>query len=305
MSFLKNDTICAIATASGTAAVSMIRMSGKDSHKIAISRFIRKKELKINDIVANRMYYGEIADLDGKIIDDVMLTFFKAPHSYTGEDSAEIVCHGSPFIQNKILEILIQSGARLAEAGEYTMRAFVNNKMDLTQAEAVAEKEPSYKIAFVLIDTLTSQYQKCRDLEEEFNQKRANAESTITAKGKSFQTQMQEFNRKYQSNQFTQQQFEAEQARLAKLQQDLEELQIRLSNSLQEEYQKEFQELTDTIQSFTKSYAKAKGYDFILCKSSGIDNVLYANEAYDITDEVVKGLNKRYELASAKKEEEK
>ena len=85
------------------------------------------------------MYYGEVCDLDGKIIDDVMLTFFKAPHSYTGEDSAEIVCHGSPFIQNKILEILIQSGARLAEAGEYTMRAFVNNKMDLTQAEAVAD----------------------------------------------------------------------------------------------------------------------------------------------------------------------
>ena len=139
MSFLKNDTICAIATASGTAAVSMIRMSGKDSHKIALSRFIRKKELTLDNIVANRMYYGEICDLDGKIIDDVMLTFFKAPHSYTGEDSAEIVCHGSPFIQNKILEILIQSGARLAEAGEYTMRAFVNNKMDLTQAEAVAD----------------------------------------------------------------------------------------------------------------------------------------------------------------------
>ncbi len=139
MSFLKNDTICAIATASGTAAVSMIRMSGKDSHKIALSRFIRKKELTLDNIVANRMYYGEIADLDGKIIDDVMVTFFKAPHSYTGEDSAEIVCHGSPFIQNKILEILIQSGARLAEAGEYTMRAFVNNKMDLTQAEAVAD----------------------------------------------------------------------------------------------------------------------------------------------------------------------
>ena len=77
--------------------------------------------------------------LDGKIIDDVMVTFFKDPHSYTGEDSVEIVCHGSPFIQNKILEILIQSGARLAEAGEYTMRAFVNNKMDLTQAEAVAD----------------------------------------------------------------------------------------------------------------------------------------------------------------------
>ena len=114
---------------------------------------------------------------------------------------------------------------------------------------------------------------------------------------------MQEFNRKYQSNQFTQQQFEAEQARLAKLQQDLQDLEARLSNSLQEEYQKEFQALTDTIQNFTKSYAKEKGYDFILCKSSGIDNVLYANEAYDVTDEVVKALNKRYTKNAPKKNE--
>ena len=172
-------------------------------------------------------------------------------------------------------------------------------------AKAQAKGGQSYKIAFVQIDTLTSQYQKCKDLEEEFTKKRANAESTINAKGKSFTAQMQEFNRKYQSNQFTQQQFEAEQARLAKLQQDLESLQNRLSNSLQEEYQKEFQALTDTIQNFTKSYAKEKGYDFILCKSSGIDNVLYANEAYDVTDEVVKALNKRYSKSATKKEEKK
>ncbi|MBQ0048170.1 MAG: OmpH family outer membrane protein [Prevotellaceae bacterium] len=166
----------------------------------------------------------------------------------------------------------------------------------------------SYKIAFVLIDTLTSQYQKCKDLEEEFAKKRANAESTIQDKGKSFAAQAQEFQRKYQSNQFTQQQFEAEQARLGKLQQDIEALQARLSNSLQEEYQKEFQALTDTIQNFTKSYAKEKGFDFILCKSSGIDNVLYANEAYDVTEEVVNALNKRYSKApkkDAKKEEAK
>ena len=168
-----------------------------------------------------------------------------------------------------------------------------------------AEKATSYKIAYVLIDTLTSQYQKCKDLEEAFAKKRANAESTINAKGKTFTAQMQEFNRKYQSNQFTQQQFEAEQARLAKLQQDLQDLQARLSNSLQEEYQKEFQALTDTIQNFTKSYAQEKGYDFILCKSSGIDNVLYANEAYDVTAEVVKALNKRYSKQDSKKEEKK
>ncbi len=171
--------------------------------------------------------------------------------------------------------------------------------------EAVSKDAPAYKIAYVQIDTLTSQYQKCKDLEEEFTKKRANAESTINAKGKAFTAQMQEFNRKYQSNQFTQQQFEAEQARLAKLQQDLEALQARLSNSLQEEYQKEFQALTDTIQNFTKSYAKEKGYDFILCKSSGIDNVLYANEKYDVTDEVVKALNKRYTKDAPKKEDKK
>lgn len=168
---------------------------------------------------------------------------------------------------------------------------------------AKAEKATNYRIAYVQIDTLTSQYQKCKDLEDVFTKKRANAESTINAKGKNFTTQMQEFNRKYQSNQFTQQQFEAEQARLAKLQQDLQDLQARLSNSLQEEYQKEFQALTDTIQNFTKSYAKEKGYDFILCKSSGIDNVLYANEAYDVTDEVVKALNKRYTKQASTKED--
>lgn len=160
----------------------------------------------------------------------------------------------------------------------------------------------SYKIAFVQIDTLTSQYQKCKDLEEVFAKKRANAESTINEKGKSFTNQMQEFQRKYQSNQFTQQQFESEQARLSKLQQDLQGLEARLSASLQEEYQKEFQALTDTIQSFTKTYAKQKGYDFILCKSSGIDNVLYANEAYDVTTEVVNALNKRYKKEAPKAE---
>lgn len=140
MSYLSNDTICAIATASGTAAISVIRMSGDKSHEIALSRYIKKgKELTLENIIPNRMYYGEFVDNDNKSIDDVMITFFKAPHSYTGEDSVEIVCHGSVFIQNKILEILIDNGARLAEAGEYTMRAFVNGKMDLTQAESVAD----------------------------------------------------------------------------------------------------------------------------------------------------------------------
>ena len=150
------------------------------------------------------------------------------------------------------------------------------------------------KIAFVQIDTLTSQYERCKDLEEEFNKKRANAENTVNEKGKSFANQVQEFQRKVQQNQYTQDQYNAEQARLGKLQQDIQDLNARLSNSLQEDYQKEFQALTDTIQNFTKAYAKKKGYDFILCKSSGIDNVLYADEKYDVTSEVVSALNKLY-----------
>ena len=140
MSYITKETICAIATASGTAAMAIVRMSGEDSLKIALSRFAGKsKNITSENIIPNKMYYGEFIDFDGKVIDDVMFTFFKAPHSYTGENSVEIVCHGSPYIQNKILEILIKSGARLAKGGEYSMRAFINNKMDLTQAEAVAD----------------------------------------------------------------------------------------------------------------------------------------------------------------------
>ena len=164
------------------------------------------------------------------------------------------------------------------------------------------------KIAFVLIDTLTSQYELYKEASDAFQQKQANAEATINAKGKSFASQVQEFQRKVQNNQLTQQQFESEQARLQKVQQDIEALQARLSQSLQEEYAKELQSLTDTIQNFMKSYAKEKGYDFILCKSSGIDNVLYGNPKYDITNAVVKALNKRYakdKKTTPKKKEDK
>lgn len=165
------------------------------------------------------------------------------------------------------------------------------------------EEVHQLKIAYVLIDTLTSQYELYKDASDNFQKKQANAEATITQKGRNFAAQVQEFQKKVQSNSITQEQYNNEQARLAKLQQDIEDLQARLSNSLQEEYQKELQALTDTIKSFMDSYAKEKGFDFILCKSSGIDNVLYANEAYDVTEEVVAALNKRY--AKDKKSDDK
>ena len=168
-----------------------------------------------------------------------------------------------------------------------------------------AEEKHELKIAYVLIDTLTNQYEYYKEVADNFQKKQDNAEATINEKGKNFSAQVQEFQRKVQSNAITQQQYESEQARLAKLQQDIENLQARLSNSMQEEYQKELSALTDTIQSFMRSYAEEKGYDFILCKSSGIDNVLYGAPQYDVTDEVVAALNKRYAKSGKKAEEEK
>ena len=170
------------------------------------------------------------------------------------------------------------------------------------QAQSEAESAPAeksvasgnIKFAYVNIDSLTSQYKRYQDASDEFQRKQDNAQATIQAKGKSFASQVQEFQRKVQSNAITQEQYNNEQARLAKLQQDLEDLQTRLSSSLQEEYATKLQELTDTIKNFMAVYAREKGYDLILCKSSGIDNVLYADEAYDVTEQVVAALNKLY-----------
>ncbi len=131
---LSQDTICALATPAG-GAIGVIRLSGKDSIEIANNIFSRDiKEAKANNVI-----YGYITSNDGTIIDDVLLTIFRAPHSYTGEDSVEISCHGSRFIISEILRLLIENGCRQALPGEYTQRAYLNGKLDLSQAEAVAD----------------------------------------------------------------------------------------------------------------------------------------------------------------------
>ncbi|MGN0033426.1 MAG: tRNA uridine-5-carboxymethylaminomethyl(34) synthesis GTPase MnmE [Candidatus Limimorpha sp.] len=155
MSIFTNDAICAIATASGMGAIAVVRLSGSHCHEIAMSVFkSRTKNLCIDNIVPNKAYFGDIIDTncDGDIIDEAVVTFFAAPHSYTGEDSVEISVHGSVYIQQKMLELLISQGARLAGPGEFSRRAFVNGKLDLAQAEAVADlissqSEASHKIA--------------------------------------------------------------------------------------------------------------------------------------------------------------
>ncbi len=132
------DTIVALATAAGTAAIAVVRLSGDESISIVEKFFRSKTDKKISESRPNRVYFGEIIENDN-VIDEVLVTIFKAPHSYTGQNSVEISCHGSIFIQQKILELATQNGARLADAGEYTMRAFLNGKLDLSQAEAVAD----------------------------------------------------------------------------------------------------------------------------------------------------------------------
>lgn len=152
MSINTNDAICAIATASGMGAIAVVRLSGQRCHEIALSIFkSRTRNLDKSSIVPNKAYFGDLVD-GTDVVDEAIVTFFASPHSYTGEDSVEISCHGSVYIQQKVLEILIARGARLAGPGEFSRRAFLNNKLDLAQAEAVADliasqSEASHKIA--------------------------------------------------------------------------------------------------------------------------------------------------------------
>lgn len=132
-----NDTICAVATASGEAGIAVVRISGSESRAIAEKVFSSGESAP----QAGRFVHGTVHEPDQpeKHIDDALLLLFQAPHSYTGEDAAEIQCHGGPTCSSRILQALIQSGARQAEAGEFTRRAFLNGRIDLLQAEAVAD----------------------------------------------------------------------------------------------------------------------------------------------------------------------
>ena len=136
-----NDTICALATAPG-GALGIIRISGPQSLEI-LSHIFRGSGDALS-YPANTIHYGHIVEYDAVSqhqvpLDEVMRSIFRAPHSYTGEDSVEISCHGSRYILNKVLELLIANGCRMANPGEYTQRAYLNGKMDLSQAEAVAD----------------------------------------------------------------------------------------------------------------------------------------------------------------------
>jgi tRNA modification GTPase len=133
------DTICAPATAPGTAAIAIVRLSGPESFALAETLFVpRKPSLKTGTAESHRMIFGRIMD-GPEVVDEVLLTRFVAPHSYTGEDMVEVSCHGSPYIVQRLLRLCLDRGARMARPGEFTMRSFLNGRMDLSQAEAVAD----------------------------------------------------------------------------------------------------------------------------------------------------------------------
>ncbi|PKP02351.1 MAG: tRNA uridine-5-carboxymethylaminomethyl(34) synthesis GTPase MnmE [Bacteroidetes bacterium HGW-Bacteroidetes-6] len=130
-----SQTICAIASPPGTGAIAVVRISGPQSHKVLNEIFVPRTKPEAYP-EARRAYYGTIVEKD-EILDDVVVLFFKSPASYTGEDAAEIYCHGSQFIQNRLLQLLAEKGSRMAAPGEFSLRAFVNGKLDLMQAEGV------------------------------------------------------------------------------------------------------------------------------------------------------------------------
>ena len=138
--YIKNeDTICAPATVPGTGAISVIRVSGPDALTIA-DKVVNCRRGRISEAEGYTIRFGTILDADEVVIDEVLVSVFRAPHSYTGENSVEISCHASSYIVARIMDLLYAAGARAAEPGEFTQRAYLNGKMDLAQAEADVEK---------------------------------------------------------------------------------------------------------------------------------------------------------------------
>ncbi|SFS86590.1 tRNA modification GTPase [Zhouia amylolytica] len=132
------DNIIALATPSGAGAIAVIRISGNDAIELVAPFFRSKRNKDLTKQKSHTLHLGQIAE-DQRVVDEVLVSIFKGPHSYTGENTVEISCHGSPYIQQEIIQLFLRNGCRMADAGEFTLRAFLNGKMDLSQAEAVAD----------------------------------------------------------------------------------------------------------------------------------------------------------------------
>jgi tRNA modification GTPase len=151
MAAIPKDTIIALATPPGTGAIAVIRLSGQNAIELVAPHFRAKSGKDLKDCEGYTVHLGNLYQGE-RILDEVLVTVFRAPRSYTGENVVEISCHGSPYIQQEILQFFLKNGCRMAQAGEFTLRAFLSGKMDLSQAEAVAdliasENQASHQIA--------------------------------------------------------------------------------------------------------------------------------------------------------------
>ena len=161
-----NDTICAVSTPQGMGGIAVVRVSGPQAVEI-VSKCWKGKDLSLID--SHTAHLGNVVESDGKMLDEVVLTLFRAPHSFTGEDVVEISCHGSRWIQQQLLHVLIDAGCRMAKAGEFTQRAFASGKMQLEQAEAVADLIASHSRAShrVAMNQMRGRFgQELRDLRQ-------------------------------------------------------------------------------------------------------------------------------------------
>jgi tRNA modification GTPase len=160
-----SDTICALSTANGMGAIALIRASGKDALKIGSSIFSKNLE----EVPSHSAHFGAIKSENGELIDEVLITIFQGNKSFTGEPTIEITCHGSIYIQQQILHLLVRQGCRMAGPGEFTFRAFMNSKMDLSQAEAIADliHSESKKAHDIAISQMKGQFSnELKDLRE-------------------------------------------------------------------------------------------------------------------------------------------
>jgi tRNA modification GTPase len=176
------STIAAISTATGAGGIGIVRMSGEKTFEILDKFFEAKHSQKIEDIKGYTIKYGNILDKDGQVVDEVLVSYFKAPKSYTTENMCEINSHGGIVIMNKILEICLENGAILAEPGEFTKRAFLNGRIDLTQAEAVIDiiNSKTDKEAKVSIDQLEGGLsQKIKEIRKDILSIMADIEASI------------------------------------------------------------------------------------------------------------------------------
>ena len=143
-----SDTIAAVSTPYGKGGVALIRISGALALEVADRIFFSQNGEKLSEKKKGRMYYGEIR-MGGESVDDVMAVYFKEPNSFTGEDTVEITCHGGILVTQKVFGAALSSGARAAEAGEFTRRAYINGKMRLSDAESLGHLLPAFPVLFI------------------------------------------------------------------------------------------------------------------------------------------------------------